>query len=140
MLSMLIVGFMTYGQGQGQNASQQQQQQDPESFFTSGREISFADDSKGEEITIEIEKDTRIFELKIYTIIEKGRVSVDIYDPENNRQGKFSVGTQLNSGKNERASGEFSKHLREPIAGKWRIKISPSGASGRINIETSFVQ
>ena len=104
------------------------------------RTIKLMNDSKPEEIEINIDKESDKFELKIYCTVGFGSVSIEIYDASGKKQGNFSVSTQLSTDKNERVDGQYSKSLTDPDPGAWKVKIIPDKAEGRISIQTSLTQ
>lgn len=104
------------------------------------RTIRLEKNSKSEEIIIEIKQETKRFELFIQSTVNNGKLTIEVYDPNDTRQGNFTVGTQLNSEKKEVANGNIRKSLVEPQAGKWKVKIFPVEASGNINIRTAVIE
>ena len=105
--------------------------------FNFQRTIRLDQDNKEVEIIIEIEKQTKRFDFKIDTYVSSGKLTIEIYDSNNKKQGIFSVGTQLNTQNGEKAEGNINKSLTEPQAGKWKVKIIPINATGMIQINTA---
>jgi hypothetical protein len=66
-----------------------------------------------------------------------GKLTIEVYDPNEVKQGNFTIGKQLDSGKKEMVTGNIVKNLTEPQSGKWKVKIIPSNATGTIVIKTS---
>lgn len=71
----------------------------------------------------------------INSSVSNGKLSIEIYNPNNEKQGNYTVGTQINS---EMVKGRIQKsfHLIDP--GDWKIKIIPSEATGEIFVETEI--
>lgn len=102
------------------------------------RAIWLDNDSKTKEIVIPVETKSKKLQLVINSAITSGKLSIEIYDPKGEKQGNFSIGTQTNLGSQEKVRGNISKSLKEPLVGKWMIKIIPSEASGDVHIQTSI--
>lgn len=73
----------------------------------------------------------------IDTSVTSGKLTIEIYDSNEKKQGTFSVGTQLNIENSERAQGNINKSLIDPQAGNWKVKIIPINAKGMIQINTA---
>ncbi len=97
-------------------------------------------DSKSEEVTIEVKSGTKRFNLLVTSSISDGKLTIEVYDPSNTKQGNFIVETLPNSDKKEMATGNIKKTLVEPQAGTWRIKIIPSEATGKISILSAAIE
>ena len=104
------------------------------------RSILFENDSKSEEIILEVNPSTKRFDLSINATINIGELTVEVYDPQNTKQGNFTVQTQLSSNKEELVTGNFRKSLREPQSGQWKVKIIPDKATGKMNIQTAIIE
>jgi len=104
------------------------------------RSIKLDKDSKPEEVIISIKPNTLQIDIFISSSVSEGRLLIELYDPNNTRQGNFTLGTQLSSVKNEVVNGIFQKSLKEPQAGNWKIKISPTKASGEIRISKNVFE
>ena len=108
------------------------------------RSIRLNGDSKTEELNMMIINKTKYCRVKIRSMIEAGRLTVEIYDPSGEKHGNFSVGSQINpegpkkgkQGKEERVHGEINKNFKNPTPGKWKIRIIPTKAKGRLFIDT----
>lgn len=101
------------------------------------RNISLEKDSKTEEIIIHINKEIKRLHLMINSSVSKGKLIIELYDPNNEIQGNFTIGTQLNSDKKEMVNGNIIKSLKEPVPGKWRVKLIPDNVTGTVKIQTS---
>ncbi len=91
-----------------------------------------------EEVIIDIDKNTFMFEYLIETSITSGKLTIEILNPNNERKGYFSVGTQLNLVESEIAKGSITDSFSMPIEGKWKIIFKPELASGEISIQHSI--
>ncbi|UII22314.1 hypothetical protein [Fulvivirga ligni] len=105
--------------------------------LSTSRGIEFKDDSKVEEVAITIDKETNDFTLEIKSRVTRGSVTIEIYQPDGDILGHFSVATQISS-KSEIVNGNYVKTLLSPQEGDWKIKIIPNKASGEIAIESSM--
>lgn len=128
IISLFIATF-AFAQGQSNETTQ-------ETGFEFERNIRLEKHSKEETITLSIVKDTKAMELKITSLVFAGKLTIEIYDSNNKKQGRFSVGTQLNIKDAETAKGKITKSLIEPEVGDWKIKIIPENADGQIKIQT----
>ena len=104
------------------------------------RLIELENDSKSQDVLITVAEKTKQFSLLINSSATSGKIKIEIFAPNGDAQGNFSVGTQLISVKTESVSGNIRKSLREPQAGDWRIKITPTNAKGTIRITTELIQ
>lgn len=104
------------------------------------RTIRLEKDSKPEDIIINIKQKTQRFELMINSSVSIGKLTIEVYDPNDTKQGNYTVGTQLNSNKKEMVNGNIRKSLNEPQTGNWKVKIIPSDATGNIKIQTAIIE
>lgn len=113
------------------------------------RSISLSGDSETEEIEIKVEE-TVLLNINIKSNVKVGGLTIEIYDPNGEKQGNFSVGSQLNlnkssmeskdkKSKNEEVSGQIEKKIKEPVNGNWIIKIIPNKAEGTVLIRSKQV-
>lgn len=109
------------------------------SEFRVRRTVDIENDSKNEDVIIEINKNTVDFNLKIESRISQGEMTIEIYDSSGKKQGNFTVETQLSSGKKEDVSGQYRKAWKNVPSGKWRVKIIPSNATAKVMITSSFL-
>jgi phosphoribosylformylglycinamidine (FGAM) synthase PurS component len=100
--------------------------------------IELKNDSENKEVNIEVtEKECR-FNLQINSSVGAGEVRVEIYDPEGKKQGNFSVGCEVDSkNANETVNAMIAKLIENPALGKWKVKILPKNASGKVTIQFS---
>ncbi|MDR6300145.1 hypothetical protein [Mesonia maritima] len=100
------------------------------------RNIQIKQDTREQEITIEIDNQTKKIELMIHSSVSLGQLSIEIYDSKGKKQGDFSVGNQLNTNVSEQVEGNITKSLIEPQEGLWKVKIIPIKAKGMVQIST----
>ena len=108
------------------------------------RTINLSGDSKTEEITVNVDEKLIHLMISIKSTVSLGELSIEIYDPNGEKHGNFTVGNQLNSassvpGKREIVNGTINKIVRQPMMGNWTIKIIPTKARGEINIQTDYL-
>ena len=106
--------------------------------FNIHRTIELKNDSENKEVIIEVnEKDCR-FNLRVNSLAQAGEIRIEIYDPEGKKQGNFSVGCEIDSkNSNETVNGMIAKLIENPTLGKWKVKILPKNASGKVMVEFS---
>lgn len=106
--------------------------------FNIHRTIELKNDSETKEVNIEVNEKECRFNLIINSLAEAGEIRVEIYDPEGKKQGNFSVGCDVDSkNSNETVNGMISKTIENPALGKWKVKILPKNASGKVMVEFS---
>ncbi|NQY05243.1 MAG: hypothetical protein HRT68_03305 [Flavobacteriaceae bacterium] len=112
----------------------------PDSVSRITREIELKDDSKPEEVAIIVgDQDSQLM-VQIFSIISKGKLVIELYDPFGTKQGKFSVAAQMSATKKEKVQGSMNKRLRDPKSGDWKIKILPKNVEGSILVEVEVIQ
>lgn len=125
------------------------QQQDTR--FSLSRKIMLKpNDSKSKDITLNINKKTEKFFLNISCEVKVGSLTVKIYDPNGDKQGEFSVESQMKDEKYESGiisidninreivEGNISKEIKNPVKGNWIIKLIPKKTHARISINSQF--
>lgn len=127
ILCTLVTPLMTHGQNKKKVKEYQ-------SNFTLERFIKLKEHNTVENIYIDLEPNTDSFFYNIETTIFRGQLTIEIFDPNNQSQGKFSIETQVNSANSERAIGVLTDLFQNTETGKWLIKITPVNASGEISI------
>nr|WP_319997862.1 hypothetical protein [uncultured Draconibacterium sp.] len=114
-------------------------------------EAYLKDDSKPIEAFMNVEKDTRNLSVEIEVSLEKGRVRIEMYDPKGKKGKKDLVfDARHNSGNLIKLTpkkstpesspfiiGSLSIVQRKPKNGKWRIKLVPEKATGKVQISYS---
>jgi len=132
IISVFIFSFTAFGQSQEIKDSSSKSS---ETKFELQRTIKLEKDSKTEEVIIPIKQKTQKFELMINSSVTIGKLKIELYDPNDIKQGNFTVGTQLNSEKKEIVNGNIQKSLKEPLSGNWKVKIIPTDATGSVKIQ-----
>lgn len=128
-----LVPFISLGQSLAKDVSPDGS---PRTMVEVERTILLEKDSQTDEVAIDIEQGSPRFELLIRSSVSNGKVTIELYDPVGKKQGNFTVRTLLNSEKEEIVNGEIRKFLVGPQEGKWKVKIIPVDATGRIKIHT----
>ena len=107
--------------------------------ITLTRSILLNGDSEKEEITIKVEEQVVRLNISIKSSINKGKLILEIYDPNGEKEGYFSIGGQIKAvdNKKEIVTGSINKMLQEPTPGNWKIIIIPNKAKGSIKINTN---
>ncbi len=138
IVSALLFSITTFGQSQeSKSTSSKSSGTAQRDKVDSQRIIRLEKDSKPKEIIITIKKRAREFNIMISSSVTHGKLSIEIYDPNNEKQGNYTVGTQIN---NEMVKGRIQKSLNLVDPGDWKIKIIPSEATGEILVETVIVE
>ncbi|MEM7186862.1 MAG: hypothetical protein AAF466_09400 [Bacteroidota bacterium] len=106
------------------------------------RSIKLDNSSKKEEIKIEVADDVKCLGIGLNSTISEGSLTVEIFDPNGDKQGNFSVESQMSSsssseGKNsEMVCGQLNKTIKEPMKGDWVVKLKPKKVTGKIQINS----
>jgi subtilisin-like proprotein convertase family protein len=135
IMGIFLMALSSYGQNQATGIASAA---NSETSVNLVRTIQLDKDSKTEEVFIEVKPKTQKLQLQINSTIFKGKLTIELYDPGDVKQGNFSIGTQLNSEKSETVNGNITKVVTEPQAGKWKIKMIPTDASGMIRVHSSI--
>lgn len=106
------------------------------------RNIHLKGSSSTEKIKIEVTENTNCIHLGINSIIQSGSLTIEVYDPKGNKQGNFSVESQIGSNKQfgESVCGQIQKTIKTPLKGEWIVKLIPNKAKGEVSICTSMTQ
>ncbi len=137
IICILLVQLTSFGQNLENNVSTDR---NSKTEVVLERTILFVNDSDTEELIFEIKQKTLRLDLLIRSSVKKGKVTIEVYDPKGTRQGDFTLGSLLNSKKEELVNGDILKSLVEPQSGKWKVKIITEGATGSININTAIAE
>lgn len=73
----------------------------------------------------------------------EGELTIELYDPQGEKQGNFTVGSPTFSGKKDESKvppresvrGSLSKKIANPIKGEWIVKLIPKNSTGSIEID-----
>lgn len=101
--------------------------------------------SKEQSIKVEVAGGVENLQIQIRCSLTKGEVIVELFDPEEKRQGKFTVGSKDNLGtpkgekeQNEtREDGKLEKIVVNPVNGIWTIKITPTKTKAKIDVRSN---
>ena len=112
--------------------------------FNLSRRISLDQESEKYEILLPVSGPINSFSIKISSEIFNGKLTIEIYDPNGEKQGNYSVDNQtsnrpdksVKSNTKEVVSGRISKLIEYPINGVWKVLIIPTNATGQILIES----
>ena len=114
--------------------------------FKMTRNLGFKESSKMQNVNIKIAEKTSTLTLSINCAVRQGIVTIEIYDPNNEKQGEFTIEAiesegdgSLFSELNEGVSGNINKLINDPSLGNWSIKFIPKDATGRVNIQSRQV-
>ncbi|MDC8003602.1 hypothetical protein POV27_06035 [Aureisphaera galaxeae] len=106
------------------------------------KSISLEDSSKNESVTISVTDEVKCLNIGVSSNISSGALTMEIYNPEGDKQGNFSVESELNSsssntGKSsETVCGQLNKTFKEPMKGDWVIKLKPKKVTGKVQIHS----
>jgi hypothetical protein len=110
--------------------------------------------SKVRNIPLKIDKKNAMLFLNIACKVQLGNLTVEVYDPNGEKQGEFSIEnhntfTFTNDNKtqttayrkldSEIVEGNISKNISSPIFGDWVIKLIPKKALAEINIQSQLL-
>ena len=106
------------------------------------RTIHLDESSKTKEINLEVNEDVVCLQIGLISTIESGALTIEIYDPNGDKQGNFSVESDLSSssssaGKNkDLVCGQLNKTIKDPMKGNWTVKLKPKKVTGEIMINS----
>ncbi|WP_111683916.1 hypothetical protein [Winogradskyella tangerina] len=114
--------------------------------FKITRNLGFKESSKIQSVDIKISEKTSTLKLEIACAVRKGTVTIEIYNPENEKQGEFTIEGMESEGDGslfseltEGVTGHINKIINDPSLGNWQIKFIPKDATGRVNIQSRQV-
>lgn len=105
------------------------------------RVIKFDNDTKKEEIIINVKEETPVMELSVTGKVSYGKLSVEVFEPNGNRVRKFIVKVKTKSKNPDEKGmsiGEINKTVKNPELGNWKIELSGIKVTGEINIKANF--
>lgn len=138
-ICLFLVSFTAWSQTPVRNISANIPSATSDTRVNLQRDISLEQNSKSREVILNIEENVDRFELAINSSVTAGNLKVEVYDPEGNHQGTFSVGTQLDAESSERVQGNINKSIQNPQAGNWKVSIVPTQATGSIKIRSAYI-
>ena len=112
--------------------------------------IQMENSSETEEFKVDVSEDVSSIMIGVSSTIKTGKLKVEIYDPNNKKQGHFSVegderlagnlGRSENVGNvKEMVCGTLHKEIKSPQKGKWLVRLIPDDVTGDVNINTCQV-
>lgn len=118
------------------------------STFDLNRQVNlYPKDSEDKNIILNVTKNTYALSLNISCKVLLGDLTIELYDPNDVKQGEFSIESQMEgkipligNDENERevVEGNIRKDISNPIVGNWLIKLIPDKTVARINIKSKF--
>lgn len=120
--------------------------------FNIERQIFLNDESENLEIILSVSEQDKSLLLKIQSAIVGGELTIEIYNPKNEKQGNYSISTQLKSAplnsnvdpivnawvvkglNKETVQGNITRSIKNPVKGNWVVKIIPKKAVGNVKI------
>ncbi len=118
--------------------------------FNLHRKLVLNDDSETKEIKIDVSQKHKGLLIQVSSTIVSGDLIVEIYDPNKEKKGNFSVGTQTSISKKikidqetktkelpEVVNGQIRRGDENPTIGIWIVKIIPQKAYGTVTIESN---
>lgn len=142
IFSLLLITGSLLGQKQNKEISTTTQTHSttPQTNFSTQRDLLLENDSKAKEVKINVPQHIKKLNISINSSVNKGKIKIELYNPKGVLKGSFVIETQVSSAKREIARGNIRKHLTEPQAGEWKVKIIPTTATGRIAIRSVTVE
>ncbi|HMR56155.1 MAG TPA: hypothetical protein PLM56_07245 [Cyclobacteriaceae bacterium] len=131
--SLLVASMAAFGQTTKEKATPQTNESGKSfasSVTTLERNFKLDKNSKTEEIVIDIPPKATKFDLKVWSSVSNGKLTIEIYDPNGVKLGNYTVGLQ--AGSEKETSGRINKYFKEPLPGAWKIKIVPVETTGSI--------
>ena len=137
ILSLLLMGNAFLAQ------TPQPTDKDPntsQTNFSTQRSIRIDADSKPKEVSIKVKSDTKKLDIAILSAVTKGKIKIELYNPDGVLKGSFTIETQVSSATAEKVTGNIRKYLKQPKPGTWIIKIIPVEATGEISIRSTTIE
>ncbi len=112
------------------------------SSYQTSKSINLDNSSKNESVIIAVTEEVMCLNIGISSNISSGALTMEIYNPNGDKQGNFSVESELNSsssngGKSsETVCGQLNKTFKEPMKGDWVVKLKPKKVTGKIQIHS----
>ncbi len=113
------------------------------SMVTTSKSITLESSSKNEAITIPVDNETGCLSIGVSSSISSGSLTLEIYNPDGDKEGNFSVSGDDNSSSSNEASmttsvcGQLNKTFKEPMKGDWVVKLKPKKVTGKIQIHSN---
>lgn len=114
-----------------------------ETAMNLSRSILLKGDSMEEEIKIKIDQPVNYLYLKIDCRVTSGKVKLELYAPNGEKKGNFTIEEQLNTSeentKEESVQGKITKEIKNPMQGDWIVKIVPIKTKGKVSIQSDIL-
>jgi len=143
LCSFLLLSATAFGQqnqNRNSNTNRNSTTNDDDTRVEVEQTLELEDDSRKDEVILNIPENTREMQIKVYGRISSGRLVIELYDPNGKKEGTFSLSTRGNPGKSSQATGNLTKSLRDPEGGDWVIMIVPGNVTGHIAIHSAYIQ
>jgi hypothetical protein len=119
-LLFLLLAISTFGQANQKRLSIQ-------------TDVSFNGQSEATDLKFPVLQIANL-NMNIESHIIQGELTIELYDPQGEKQGNFTIGSPTFSSK-ESVRGSLSKRITNPAKGDWIVKFIPKNASGAIEID-----
>jgi hypothetical protein len=129
----------------GQTKKNGQIEQTDKTEFKLKKTIDLVAESGKVEIKIPVSEKKNGLSIKISSEIFKGELTIEIYDPTDEKMGNYTVGSQnsikvvgktYNPTQSEPVAGEITKVIEFPKIGTWTVNVIPKNAVGKISLES----
>jgi hypothetical protein len=94
--------------------------------------ISFNDQSETTDLKFPVSQVTNL-NMAIGTRTNQGELTIELYDPQGEKQGNFTIGSPAFSSK-EPVTGTLEKKITNPRKGEWIVRFIPKNASGSVEV------
>jgi len=108
------------------------------------QKLNFVDESKKAEIKVDVTEVYNYVVFNIHCHLSQGEVNVQVFDPNGDKQGNFTVKADDgvvsgNKTKSESSvQGQMAKVFGEPLKGEWKIIAMPKSAKGDLAAFTTL--
>lgn len=131
LLSFTVCGQTTLSKTSSLNNSKE--------IYFDDRVIQFENDTKTEEIIINIKEKTPVMELNINGRVSYGTLNVEVFNPKGERIRRVKIKVKLKKlDENGISIGEINKFIKNPELGNWKVKLSAAKVTGEIKIKANF--
>jgi len=94
--------------------------------------VSFNDQSETTDLKFPVSQMTTL-NMSIGTRTNQGELTIELYDPQGEKQGNFTIGSPTFSSK-EPVTGALEKEITNPKKGEWIVRFIPKNASGSVEV------
>lgn len=128
---LILIGISSMGQKVKVNVKEDCEK----SEYKRHQTFSLNDDSNTQLIDIEVEDGADKLKMIVRGTIRKGKMMVQLEDPEGDIKGTFAIKSSENKNK---AKGNLEKSFVAPSEGTWRLRILCKNATGQLEIDTEI--